>query len=195
MRYGLYDIYCSAHYDQCSLIIRSFWLHGVVGADLRPDNNISFDTSAMCQNCATIHPALAPQTRTMCRNHLKTLVSRIDSLLSDVDHIEDRYRQDGIDWHTTQQGAREFCEPAPTLSPSLFRCEAAFDLTSPQQYQNLFAPLADVAQRLSALRSDALHVPSSPQQKTFSMLFRTISSPHWTPWPMNSWRSSSHSAS
>ena len=39
MRYGLYDIYCSAHYNQCSLIIRSFWLHGVVGADLRPDNN------------------------------------------------------------------------------------------------------------------------------------------------------------
>jgi hypothetical protein len=39
MRYGLYDIYCSAHRDQCSLIIRSFWLHGVVGADLRPDSS------------------------------------------------------------------------------------------------------------------------------------------------------------
>jgi hypothetical protein len=38
MRYGLYDIYCSAHYNQCSLIIRFFWLHGVVGADLRSDS-------------------------------------------------------------------------------------------------------------------------------------------------------------
>jgi hypothetical protein len=24
VRHGLYDIYCSAHYNQCSLIIRSF---------------------------------------------------------------------------------------------------------------------------------------------------------------------------
>jgi hypothetical protein len=34
----VYNIYCSAHHDQCSLIILSFWLHGVVGADPRPDN-------------------------------------------------------------------------------------------------------------------------------------------------------------
>jgi hypothetical protein len=39
MQHGLYDIYCSAQHDQCSLIIRTFWLHGVVGADLRPDSN------------------------------------------------------------------------------------------------------------------------------------------------------------
>jgi hypothetical protein len=38
MQHGLHDIYCSAQHDQCSLIIRTFWLHGVVGADLRPDN-------------------------------------------------------------------------------------------------------------------------------------------------------------
>jgi hypothetical protein len=37
MQHGLHDIYCSAQHDQCSLIIRTFWLHGVVGADLRPD--------------------------------------------------------------------------------------------------------------------------------------------------------------
>jgi hypothetical protein len=38
MRHSLYDIYYSAQHDQWSLIIRTFWLHGVVGADLRPDN-------------------------------------------------------------------------------------------------------------------------------------------------------------
>jgi hypothetical protein len=38
MQHGLHDIYCSAQHDQCSLIIRTFWLHGVVGADLRSDN-------------------------------------------------------------------------------------------------------------------------------------------------------------
>jgi hypothetical protein len=37
MQHGLHDIYCSAQHDQCLLIIRTFWLHGVVGADLRPD--------------------------------------------------------------------------------------------------------------------------------------------------------------
>jgi hypothetical protein len=26
-------------HDQCSLIIRTFWLHGVVGADLHPDTH------------------------------------------------------------------------------------------------------------------------------------------------------------
>jgi hypothetical protein len=43
MQHGLHDIYCSAQHDQCSLIIRTFWLHGVVGADLRPDNDEVFD--------------------------------------------------------------------------------------------------------------------------------------------------------
>jgi hypothetical protein len=37
MRHGLNDIYYSAQHNQCSLIIRTFRLHGVVGADLRPD--------------------------------------------------------------------------------------------------------------------------------------------------------------
>jgi hypothetical protein len=37
MQHILHDIYCSAQHDQCSLIIRTFWLHGLVGADLRPD--------------------------------------------------------------------------------------------------------------------------------------------------------------
>jgi hypothetical protein len=37
MRNSLHDMYCSAHHDQCSLIIRTFWLLDVVGADLRPD--------------------------------------------------------------------------------------------------------------------------------------------------------------
>jgi hypothetical protein len=41
MQYGLHDIYCSAQHDQCSLIIRTFWLHGVVSADLRPDTRCS----------------------------------------------------------------------------------------------------------------------------------------------------------
>jgi hypothetical protein len=41
MQHVLHNIYCSAQHDQCSLIIHIFWLHGVVGADLRPD--IYFD--------------------------------------------------------------------------------------------------------------------------------------------------------
>jgi hypothetical protein len=39
MQHGLHNIYCSAQHDQCSLIIHTFWLHGVVGADLHPDTH------------------------------------------------------------------------------------------------------------------------------------------------------------
>jgi hypothetical protein len=46
----VYNIYCSAHHDQCSLIILSFWLHGVVGADLRPDSMVN-------SSCTLLHVA------------------------------------------------------------------------------------------------------------------------------------------
>jgi hypothetical protein len=56
VQHGLYDIYCSAHNNRWSSIIRSFWLLGVVGADLRPDNYfdicIFYDTSLL--DCAQI---------------------------------------------------------------------------------------------------------------------------------------------
>ena len=98
----------------------------------------------------------------MSRTCLQNLVDHIDQLLKLADQIEDRYRRDGLSWHTSQQAAREYYEPIASLSPGLFCLEGAFELISnPQQYQNLFAPLTNILQRLLALRSDAQHVPSA----------------------------------
>jgi hypothetical protein len=110
----------------------------------------------MCQDCATIHPALAPQVRTMARAGLLDLVTRIESVLQDADRIEDRYREDGVEYAMTQHRARDFCE-----GPTLTRCKQAFGLTLPSEYEELFAPLTDLARRLSYLRSQAQHVASA----------------------------------
>jgi hypothetical protein len=109
----------------------------------------------MCQDCATIHPALAPQVRTMARVGLLDLIKRIERVLQDADRIEDRYREDGINYAMTQQTARDFC-----AGPALTRCKEAFGLTLPSQYEKLFAPLTNLVHRLSSLRSQAQHVPS-----------------------------------
>jgi hypothetical protein len=109
----------------------------------------------MCQDCATIHPALAPQVRTMARVGLLDLIKRIERVLQDADRIEDRYREDGINYAMTQQTARDFC-----AGPALTRCKEAFGLTLPSQYEELFAPLTNLVHRLSSLRSQAQHVPS-----------------------------------
>jgi hypothetical protein len=114
----------------------------------------------MCPNCTTVHPALAAQVATMSRAGLRDLVARIDHLLADADRIENRYRENGVDWATSQQAARDFCAGSP-LPQSVFRCKEAFDLTFPRQYEELFAPLTNLVQRLSAFRFQAQHVPSS----------------------------------
>jgi hypothetical protein len=55
MQHGLHDIYCSAQHDQCSLIIHTFWLHGVVGADLRPDNLVKTHYFLMIFKVLVLH--------------------------------------------------------------------------------------------------------------------------------------------
>jgi hypothetical protein len=98
----------------------------------------------------------------MSRTCLQDPIDHIDQLLKLADRTEDRYCRNGLSWHMSQQAAREYCEPIASLSPGLFRLEGAFELISnPQQYQDLFAPLTNIQQRLLALRYDAQHVPSA----------------------------------
>jgi hypothetical protein len=91
----------------------------------------------------------------MARVGLLDLIKRIERVLQDADRIEDRYREDGINYAMTQQTARDFC-----AGPALTRCKEAFGLTLPSQYEKLFAPLTNLVHRLSSLRSQAQHVPS-----------------------------------
>lgn len=115
----------------------------------------------MCQDCANVQPELVDAHMQECRTVIKQIIDSTKKLLRTCVSIEDRYRQIGVLYHSTQCSARVSWIESNEHREHFMTLNAAFGLKEPSHYTRAFGNLEILIARLSELRCWAQHVPST----------------------------------